>query len=247
MSILFLAALALQPDATGVPRPVAPRLCTTEADQVATERLQIDVSTFRFSGRLTSTERRPGRHVPAAIITLSGNTPREEVSIYLAIRPATDRRYDVTQRRLVGGELRERQVLGHIPSGEAVDFGIEIAGDQVHFRAGELRSTVPLRGLRPNAIELSCGSGAFRFDDMAFLFTDQPVQQASAATAVEPSPVAGRPTRNRLICRTNPVLGSRLATRRVCMTAEQWAHHENALEQMRRDNQNRNPGVTSDE
>lgn len=40
-----------------------------------------------------------------------------------------------------------------------------------------------------------------------------------------PPPAAKKPTKdpNRMVCETQEVLGSRLATRRVCMTAAEWA------------------------
>ena len=159
------------------------------------------------------------------MITLSGNTPPEELSIFLAVRAANEARYDVTQRRVVGGELRERQVLGRVPSRENVDFEIEVAGDQATFRIGELRTTVPLNGLRPTAVDLSCASGAFQFENLAFVFNNQNVQQASAPAPAE----NGRPGRQRLICRTNTVLGSQLARNRLCLTQAQWDERENAL------------------
>ena len=49
----------------------------------------------------------------------------------------------------------------------------------------------------------------------------------------EPSRTAGSP--QRLICRSRPVLGSRIATQRVCRTAEEWRVYEADLEQSRRD------------
>jgi hypothetical protein len=39
----------------------------------------------------------------------------------------------------------------------------------------------------------------------------------------------------RLICRTRPVLGSRIARQRVCRTAADWRLYETDLEQSRRD------------
>jgi hypothetical protein len=39
----------------------------------------------------------------------------------------------------------------------------------------------------------------------------------------------------RLICRSRPVLGSRIARQRECKTAEQWRIYQADLEQSRRD------------
>ena len=55
--------------------------------------------------------------------------------------------------------------------------------------------------------------------------TDTPVREASAPA----------PSRQRLICRSRPMLGSRVTQRRVCKTAEEWAIYENDMEQSRRD------------
>ena len=43
------------------------------------------------------------------------------------------------------------------------------------------------------------------------------------------------PGRQRQICRSRPILGSRIAQQRVCKTAEEWAIYDNDLEQSRRD------------
>lgn len=49
------------------------------------------------------------------------------------------------------------------------------------------------------------------------------------------APPAAEPSRQRLICRSRPVLGSRIAQQRVCRTAEDWRVYETDLEQSRRD------------
>lgn len=242
MHALFLAALALQAPAAGTPQAIAPRACTAAPNQVSTERLQFTSTAFRFSGRIGPAEGRSDDYVPAAVITLTGGTPLHELSIFLAERNGS--RYDVTQRRVVGGEMRERQVLGAVRSQESVDFEIEVAGDQATFRVGDLRSTVPLNGLQPTSVDMSCASGVFRFENLAFVFNNQTVQQAAAATPAAAS-ADGRPGRQRVVCRTFPVLGSRLSRNRLCLTQSQWAERENQLGQMRRDLQNRNPGVTT--
>ena len=47
--------------------------------------------------------------------------------------------------------------------------------------------------------------------------------------------VPDEPSRQRLICRSRPVLGSRIARQRICKTADEWRIYENDLEQSRRD------------
>jgi hypothetical protein len=56
--------------------------------------------------------------------------------------------------------------------------------------------------------------------------------QAPEATAGEP---AAEPSRQRLICRSRPVVGSRVVRQRTCKTAEEWRIYENDMEQSRRD------------
>ena len=58
-------------------------------------------------------------------------------------------------------------------------------------------------------------------------------QAAAQAAPPEASPPA--PSRQRLTCRSRPVLGSRVSRQRVCKTAEEWAIYDNDLEQSRRD------------
>ena len=43
------------------------------------------------------------------------------------------------------------------------------------------------------------------------------------------------PSRQRLICRSRPVLGSRINFQRVCRTAEEWRIYDTDMEQSRRD------------
>ena len=52
------------------------------------------------------------------------------------------------------------------------------------------------------------------------------------AQAADPPPP---PSRQRMICRTRPVLGSRIAQQRVCRTAEEWRIYDADMEQSRRD------------
>ena len=65
-----------------------------------------------------------------------------------------------------------------------------------------------------------------------------PEAEQGAAAERPPAPAAAAPaapTRQRLICRSRPLLGSRVVAQRVCKTAEDWAIYENDLEQSRRD------------
>ena len=57
----------------------------------------------------------------------------------------------------------------------------------------------------------------------------------AAAEAPAPEASTPAPSRQRLICRSRPMLGSRIASQRVCKTAEEWAIYENDMEQSRRD------------
>jgi hypothetical protein len=73
------------------------------------------------------------------------------------------------------------------------------------------------------------------------LFLSLAGAQASTAStetaAVETSDAAAaqEPSRERLICRSRPMLGSRIARQRVCKTEEDWKIYQNDLEQSRRD------------
>ena len=70
---------------------------------------------------------------------------------------------------------------------------------------------------------------------------DEPDPTPQAQRAVEPQATRAAdaatpaPSRERLICRSRPQLGSRVVAQRVCKTAEDWAIYENDLEQSRRD------------
>ena len=58
-------------------------------------------------------------------------------------------------------------------------------------------------------------------------------QAATAEPAREAA--APAPSRQRLICRSRPMLRSRITQQRVCKTAEEWAIYETDMEQSRRD------------
>ena len=65
-----------------------------------------------------------------------------------------------------------------------------------------------------------------------------PVDAESPAVEAEAPAVAAdapKPSRQRLICRSRPRLGTRLVAQRVCKTAEEWVIYEGDLEQSRRD------------
>ena len=59
-------------------------------------------------------------------------------------------------------------------------------------------------------------------------------QAATQARAPEASPPPP-PNPNRQICRSRPIVGSRIAQQRICRTAAEWAIYDNDLEQSRRD------------
>ena len=62
------------------------------------------------------------------------------------------------------------------------------------------------------------------------------MSSAQAPTDV-PDRQAANPPRSeqRLICRSFPRVGSRIAQQRICKTAQEWTIYENDLEQSRRD------------
>ena len=83
--------------------------------------------------------------------------------------------------------------------------------------------------------------GAVQPSDDPFVI-EQPAAAAEATQPAAPEPeqvtapaAAPSPSRQRLICSSRPVLGSRVVTQRTCKTAEEWAIYDNDLEQSRRD------------
>ena len=246
MNLFLLTALALQPAPAAIEQTIAPRTCVAEPNEVHRDRVQFQASTFRFAGRVTVDQLRGEQFVPAAVVNLAGASPPEELAIYLAIRPGTPQRYDVTLRRSVAGELRERSVLGYLPTAQGVDFSIDVAGNEAALRFGDLNATVPLRSLRPTSIDLACGSGSFRFENLEFSGVQTPQPAAAAEASVDASAEAASPTGQRLICRSRPRLGTRLVQDRRCMTAEQWTAYETDLEQSRRDTARRGIGCRPD-
>lgn len=167
----FLAALAAQ--TVPAPAPAIQRLeridCTAQPNYVTKERLPFQGSTFRFSGTVTAGELRPDDFTPLASIALLQQDRPEELSAVLSVQPITRSRYDVTLRRLINNELRERSIIGRVPTGDGVRFEVEVtAGREAVFRLGDIVRRVPLRDLNPDSIVLGCGSGDFQFDDLVF-------------------------------------------------------------------------------
>ena len=60
------------------------------------------------------------------------------------------------------------------------------------------------------------------------------VAAAEAPEAAAPEATAS-PSAQRLICRSRPLLGSRVVAQRICKTAQDWVIYDNDLEQSRRD------------
>ena len=58
---------------------------------------------------------------------------------------------------------------------------------------------------------------------------------SGGAVADTPAAETATPSPDRIICRSRPVLGSRISRQRICKTADEWRAYENDLEQSRRD------------
>jgi len=173
MLLLIMAAAAIvQPAAAPAqgPQSLAPMNCSAAGNFVTRERLRFAGSAFRFSGRITAGQRRADDFAPRAMISLlQEDQPAEELSAVLSVQPASPSRYYVTVRRLINDELRERNIVGRVPTGEAVPFVVEVtAGREAVFRLGETVSRMPLRDLDPSAIVLGCASGDFQFENLQF-------------------------------------------------------------------------------
>ncbi len=61
----------------------------------------------------------------------------------------------------------------------------------------------------------------------------------SAVAAPEGAPAPAGPSKDRIICKSRPGLGSRINRTRICKTAEEWRIYANDLEQSRRENNDR--------
>ena len=80
--------------------------------------------------------------------------------------------------------------------------------------------------------------GAAQAADAADTVTDEAAAAATdeaAAAASETAVASAEPSGQRLICRSRPVLGSRITRQRICKTADDWRIYENDLEASRRD------------
>lgn len=170
--LIMVAASALQATpATGEPQRLDPLNCSAAGNVVTSERLRFGSggARFRFSGQIVAGARRADDFAPRAMISLlQEDDPSEELSAVLSVQPAR-RNYDVTVRRLINEELRERSIVGHVRANEPVPFEIEVtAGREAVFRLGRMVSRVPLRDLDPSAIVLGCGSGDFQFENLRF-------------------------------------------------------------------------------
>jgi hypothetical protein len=169
--LTIAAAAALQPAPTaGEPQRLDPMNCSATGNYITKETLRFAGASFRFSGRITAGQRRADDFAPRAMISLlQEERPEEELSAVLSVQPATPRRYDVTLRRLINDELRERSVVGRVPTAEPVAFEIQVTGNgEAVFRLGRHVSRVPLGDLRPSAIVIGCSSGDFQFENLQF-------------------------------------------------------------------------------
>ena len=171
---LTVAIAALQPapapTSNTAPQQLEPMNCSATGNFVTRERLRLEGSTFRLTGRIIPGQRRADNFAPRVMISLlQEERPAEELSAVMSVQPATPRRYDVTLRRLINDELRERSLVGRVPTGEPIQFELQVtAGREAVFRLGRHVSRVPLRDLDPNAIVLGCASGDFQFENLQF-------------------------------------------------------------------------------
>lgn len=164
---LILAA-ALQAAAPAA-QTLQPLACAAQPNFVTKERLPFEGGSFRFSGTVTPEEMRAVDFAPYASIALLQQGRPEELSAVMSIQPSTQRRVDVTLRRLVNEELRERSIIGRVPNQGSIPFEVEVTpARDIVFRLGDVVRRVPLDGFRPDAIVLGCSSGNFRFDNLVF-------------------------------------------------------------------------------
>jgi hypothetical protein len=68
---------------------------------------------------------------------------------------------------------------------------------------------------------------------------------ANSEVVAPPTPPAAKPKKERLICRTTQVTGSRLRGKRVCRTAEDWDRAEQNTQESAREVIQGNQGVVS--
>ena|SRR5688572_2508524 len=166
---LMLVAAAFQAAAAPPAQNLEALACTAQPNFVTKERLPFEGASFRFSGTVTAEAMELEDFAPFASVALLQQGRPEELSAVMSIQPATQRRYDVTLRRLINNELRERSIIGRTPSGGSVPFELEVTPERmIVFRIGEVVSRVPLGAFQPDAIVLGCASGSFRFDNLVF-------------------------------------------------------------------------------
>ena len=169
LSVLIIAA-ALQTPGDTAPQHLAPVSCTAEPNFVTRERYVFQGDSFRFSGTVTAGELDARDFAPFASFSLLEQARPEELSAVLSVQSATERRFDVTLRRLINNELRARSIIGRVPSGQGVPFELVVRPDRTAtFRLGNVVERVELDALRPDAVVLACSSGSFRFDNLVFV------------------------------------------------------------------------------
>jgi len=168
MLIAMLLAAAFQPAAAEPTQRIDPLACTAQPNFVTKERFPLSGSSFRFSGTVTADAMEMEDFTPFASVALLQQGAPEELTAVLSVHPHTRSRYDVTLRRHINNELRERSIVGRVPNG-SVRFELAVTpGRDIVFRLGELERRVPMRDFRPDAIVLGCSSGTFRFDNLTF-------------------------------------------------------------------------------
>lgn len=164
---ILLTALMAGISAQGAPQSVEARVCTAEPNFVTKERLPLRARTFRLTGTVAAGDLNADNFTPFASLALLEEGEPHELSAVLSVQAATPRRFDLTLRRLINNELRERSILGRVPTGAPVPFTLEVTGDgHALFRMGRVNERVPLNDLQPTAIVFGCSSGTFRFENL---------------------------------------------------------------------------------
>jgi hypothetical protein len=73
-----------------------------------------------------------------------------------------------------------------------------------------------------------------------------PVGAQTSAPAQPGAPAASKDDPNRIVCEKEEVIGSRLAAKKICLTAAQWqeqkARHREQLEKFQQQNTSTGPG-----
>jgi len=164
---MLLIALAAQANAQPGTQAVEPRVCSAQPNFVTKERLPLRARTFRLTGTVAAGDLNADDFTPFASLALLEEGEPHELSAVLSVQASTPRRFDLTLRRLINNELRERSILGRVPTGAPVPFALEVTGDgHAVFRMGRVNERVPLNDLQPTAIVFGCSSGTFRFENL---------------------------------------------------------------------------------